>query len=98
MYMYSIHSYKVSSDLIHTFRERMREVAVITPTVEEERALLCKEWTRYKNKQHMKDMQMIDRLVFAQRKALDELRQESEELYQAAIQVIWHQHEVYIFN
>jgi large subunit ribosomal protein L40 len=70
----------------------MREVAVITPEVEEERALLCKEWTRYKNKQHLKDMQMIDRLIFAQQKALDELRQESEELYQAAIQVIWHQH------
>jgi len=34
-------------------------------------------------------MQMIDRLVFSQQKALDELRQESEELYQAAIQVVW---------
>lgn len=70
----------------------MREVAVITPAVEEERALLSKEWTRYKRKQHLKDIQMIDRLMFAQQKALDELRQESEELYQAAIQVLWHQH------
>jgi large subunit ribosomal protein L40 len=88
----SVYSYEVSSDLIHTFRERMREVAVITPAVEEERALLCKEWTRYKSKQHLKDVQMIDRLLFAQQKALDELRQESEELYQAAIQVLWNQH------
>jgi large subunit ribosomal protein L40 len=54
----------------------------------EERALLYKEWARYKRKQNVNNMQMIDRLVFAQQKALDELRQESEELYQAAIQVI----------
>jgi large subunit ribosomal protein L40 len=72
-----------------TFREREREVPPLTSEVEEERAFLHKEWTRYKHKQHMKDMQMIDRLVFAQQKALDELRQESEELYEAAIQVIF---------
>jgi large subunit ribosomal protein L40 len=89
MYVYSTYSCKVSNDVTHTFRERIREVAVITPQVEEERALLCKEWTRYKNKQHMKNMEMIDRLIFAQQKALDQLRQESEELYQAAIEVIW---------
>lgn len=61
----------------------------MTPETLEERALLYKEWARYKRKQNMNNMQMIDRLVFAQQKALDELRQESEELYQAAIQVIW---------
>jgi large subunit ribosomal protein L40 len=60
----------------------------MTPQTEEERAILHKEWARYKNKQHVKDLQMIDRLIFAQQKALDELRQESEELYEAAIQVI----------
>jgi large subunit ribosomal protein L40 len=61
----------------------------LTPEEEEKRALLLKEWACYKHKQHMKDMQMIDRLIFAQQKALDELHQESEELYEAAIQVIW---------
>ena len=61
----------------------------MTPETIAERALLYKEWTRYKRKQNLKDMQMIDSFVFAQQKALDELRQESEELYQAAIQVIW---------
>ena len=59
----------------------------ITAEEEERRALLYKEWCRYKRTQHMKDLQMIDRLLFAQQKALDELRNESEELYQAAIQV-----------
>lgn len=97
MYMY-IYSCKVSNVLTHTFRERIREVAVITPEVEEERSLLYKDWTRYKNKQHVNDIQMIDRLIFAQQKALDELRQESEELYQAAIQVIWPKHDIHICN
>jgi large subunit ribosomal protein L40 len=97
MYMY-IYSYEVSNDLTYPFRERIREVAVITPEVEEERSLLYKDWTRYKNKQHVKDIQMIDRLIFAQQKALDELRQESEELYQAAIQVIWCKRDIHICN
>lgn len=35
----------------------------------------------------MADFQIIDRLVQAQNKALAELRSESEELYQAAIEV-----------
>jgi large subunit ribosomal protein L40 len=61
----------------------------LTPETLEERALLYKEWARYKKKQNVNNMQMIDRLVFSQQKALDELRQESEELYQAAIQVVW---------
>lgn len=61
----------------------------MTPETLEERARLYKEWTRYKKKQTVNNMQMIDRLVFSQQKALDELRQESEELYQAAIQVVW---------
>jgi len=61
----------------------------LTPETLEERALLYKEWARYKKKQAVNNMQMIDRLVFSQQKALDELRQESEELYQAAIQVVW---------
>lgn len=78
---------EVPLELVDGKKERMREAAVITPAVEEERALLTKDWTRYKRKQHLKDMQMIDRLMFAQQKALDELRQESEELYQAAIQI-----------
>lgn len=32
---------------------------------------------------------MLDRIQYAQQRALDELRKESEELYQEAIQVIW---------
>lgn len=54
----------------------------------EERALLIKEWSRYKLQQRLADVRMLDRIAFAQQQALDELRKESEELYQEAVQVI----------
>ncbi|XP_071380001.1 large ribosomal subunit protein mL40 [Centroberyx affinis] len=51
----------------------------------ERRALLLKEWSRYKQKQHMAEMEAIEVALEAQREALQELKIESEELYQAAL-------------
>ena len=53
----------------------------------ERRALLLKEWTRYKTKQHRSEMLAFARVCQSQQRALEELRKESEELYQSAIQV-----------
>ncbi|XP_063051711.1 39S ribosomal protein L40, mitochondrial [Engraulis encrasicolus] len=51
----------------------------------ERRALLHKEWTVFKHGQHQAEMATIKGAVEAQRQALEELRLESEELYQAAL-------------
>ncbi|KAL0979258.1 hypothetical protein UPYG_G00182870 [Umbra pygmaea] len=51
----------------------------------ERRALLLKEWSRYKQIQHRAEMEAVGLAVAAQREALEELRLESEELYQAAL-------------
>jgi len=51
----------------------------------ERRALLLKEWCRYKQKQHMDEVQAVELALEAQREALEELKLESEELYQAAL-------------
>ncbi|XP_061673491.1 39S ribosomal protein L40, mitochondrial [Syngnathoides biaculeatus] len=51
----------------------------------ESRALLLKEWCRYKHEQHLAEMQAIELALEAQAEALDELKAESEELYQAAL-------------
>uniref|UniRef100_A0A3Q0R8P4 Large ribosomal subunit protein mL40 n=1 Tax=Amphilophus citrinellus TaxID=61819 RepID=A0A3Q0R8P4_AMPCI len=51
----------------------------------EGRALLLKEWSRYKQKQHMAEMEAIELALEAQREALEELILESEELYRAAL-------------
>ncbi|CAN9513031.1 unnamed protein product [Ophioblennius macclurei] len=51
----------------------------------EDRALLLKEWSRYKQKQHMAEVKSVEVALEAQREALRELKLESEELYQAAL-------------
>lgn len=51
----------------------------------EGRALLLKEWCRYKQEQYMAEMKAIELALEAQQEALKELKLESEELYRAAL-------------
>lgn len=67
----------------------------ISPEILEKRSTLEKQWCHYKRELHLADLQILDRLLFAQQKALDELRKESEELYNEAIQV--HFNEIKMF-
>lgn len=71
---------------IFYFRFRARKLPAITEEEEEYRMKLMKRWAQYRNEQILSDYKTIDRMVSAQKKALDELRFESEELYQQAIQ------------
>ncbi|XP_023296707.2 39S ribosomal protein L40, mitochondrial [Lucilia cuprina] len=77
---------EVPLDLIDEQKQRARKLAPLTETELEHRAQLNKQWARYKHEQKIQDFQIIDRLMQSQRKALQELRLESEELYQEAIQ------------
>lgn len=45
-----------------------------------------KKWAHYRMKENMNDFRILDKIVQAQTKALQELRFESEELYQQVIQ------------
>lgn len=65
----------------------MRKSAALSFEETERRATLEKKWANYRRIQHLNDLQLLDRLAFSQQQALDELRNESEELYQEAIQV-----------
>lgn len=69
------------------FRQRLRNLPPLSTEEIESRILLQKEWSKYKRLQYMTDIQTIDSMLYSQQKALDELRAESEELYQEAIQV-----------
>lgn len=51
----------------------------------ERRALLLKEWSRYKQEQHMAEKKAVESALEAQREALEELRLSSHELYLAAL-------------
>ncbi|XP_041471254.1 39S ribosomal protein L40, mitochondrial-like [Lytechinus variegatus] len=66
--------------------ERKREELEIDHETSEERARLQKEWSRYKFQQHVRETNILKEAIRSQTKALEELRLESEELYQAAIQ------------
>lgn len=68
-------------------RQRLRPSPNHSVEVLEKRVLLEKQWAKYKFDQHLADIRMIERMFNSQQKALDELRKESEELYQEAIQV-----------
>lgn len=60
---------------------------VITEEQKEYAAFMKKSWARYQRLQRCWEIQQLNKLVLSQKAALDELRLESEELYQAAVQV-----------
>lgn len=65
---------------------RVRSPPQLLSEESERRALLLKDWARYKQAQHKEEMAAIAQALDAQQEALKELRLESEELYEAAIQ------------
>ncbi|KAI5635906.1 mitochondrial ribosomal protein l28 domain-containing protein [Phthorimaea operculella] len=65
---------------------KRRRPALILPAEEvEARALLQKDWARYKREEYIANVAQIDRIMAAQRRALDRLYEESEDLYNEAI-------------
>lgn len=78
---------EVPLELIDNKVQRERKLPQLSSTDLEHRALLNKQWARYKHDEKVADFQIIDRLVQSQNKALEELRRESDELYQAAIEL-----------
>uniref|UniRef100_A0A182T3M0 Large ribosomal subunit protein mL40 n=1 Tax=Anopheles maculatus TaxID=74869 RepID=A0A182T3M0_9DIPT len=66
--------------------KRKRNVPKPTAALLESRALLEKQWAKYRMQETLADYQLLDRTVAAQTKALNELKLESEDLYQQAIQ------------
>ncbi|XP_045776219.1 39S ribosomal protein L40, mitochondrial [Maniola jurtina] len=71
--------------LMDQMGKRKRPAVILSAEETEARALLLKEWTRYKKQEYMTNVAQIDRIMSAQRRALDMLYEESEELYNEAI-------------
>ena len=74
------------NSIVNLYRKRIRSKPQLSSEVLEQRSLLEKEWCRYKLQEHRRDAELIHNMIKAQQKALQELRLESEELYQAAMQ------------
>jgi len=65
--------------------EKVRTVSELPFEESERRALLMKEWSRFKQVQHKAEIAAMEAAVEAQREALEELKLESEALYLAAL-------------
>uniref|UniRef100_A0A182JUW4 Large ribosomal subunit protein mL40 n=1 Tax=Anopheles christyi TaxID=43041 RepID=A0A182JUW4_9DIPT len=81
-----IEELEVPMELIDEQSKRKRNIPKATVELLESRALLEKQWAKYKMQEKLADYQMFDRIIAAQTKALNELKLESEELYRQAIQ------------
>ncbi|XP_075072471.1 large ribosomal subunit protein mL40 [Mixophyes fleayi] len=64
---------------------RIREPVQLSGEEQERRALLIKKWAFSKQQEHEVERRSVACLLESQRKALEELRLESEELYDAAV-------------
>merc|ERR1712190_174620 len=56
------------------------------PEVMDKRELLIKAWSRFSGRRHRAEIASIDRMILAQQKALEALRDENRQLYMAAIE------------
>ncbi|CAF4868055.1 unnamed protein product [Pieris macdunnoughi] len=65
--------------------KRRRPVVKLSIEQIEDRALLNKDWCRYKRQEYMANVAQVDRIMRAQKRALDQLYEVSEELYNEAI-------------
>ncbi|CAH0400572.1 unnamed protein product [Chilo suppressalis] len=81
----SIDEMEVPLHILDEMGKRKRPPVKLSSEVMEARALLQKEWTQYKREEYMNSVAQIDRIMAAQRRALDKLYEESEELYDEAI-------------
>ena len=77
---------------------RVRKLEPLSFEESESRALLMKQWTRYKLTQHANEMNTIQTAMLSQQVALQELRNESEELYQQAILVRQERRKLCLFS
>jgi large subunit ribosomal protein L40 len=65
---------------------RKRSNVVVSNDIINSRELLMKEWNRFSGLRHISEIRQLDSVIISQQEALDLLREESEELYQEAIQ------------
>jgi len=67
----------------------IRKRSVVTHNIDklEDRIIVSKMWAKHKHDEHFFNLQVISDLEYSQQRALNELREVSEELYQAAIEI-----------
>ncbi|CAG9136609.1 unnamed protein product [Plutella xylostella] len=76
---------EVPLNLIDEGKKRQRRQVKLSSEEVNARAVLQKEWSNYKREEYMAHVRQIDRIMAAQKRALDQLYEVSEDLYNEAI-------------
>ncbi|CAH2045141.1 unnamed protein product, partial [Iphiclides podalirius] len=71
--------------LLDQMGKRKRPPVQLSAQEVEARAIMQKEWSRYKHSEYIANIAQIDRIMAAQRRALDKLYEQSEDLYNEAV-------------
>lgn len=66
---------------------RQRPAVIHSNDKLEEQIIIFKKWAKYKYDEHYFNLQVINDLEYSQQRALNELREVSEHLYQEAIKI-----------
>jgi len=66
---------------------RKRPIIIHNNNELEKRIIITKAWAKFKHDQHYFNLQVINDLEYSQQRALNELREISETLYQEAIKI-----------
>ncbi|XP_066590712.1 large ribosomal subunit protein mL40-like isoform X2 [Prorops nasuta] len=77
---------EIPSELINMKEKRLRRPLILKEEEIDNRIHAIKNWNKYKIKQHLNDLRIIELLLFSQQNALNEVKVESEQLYNEAIQ------------
>nr|CAH7769803.1 unnamed protein product [Callosobruchus chinensis] len=77
---------EVPLEILDSREKRQRQLPALSTEQLERRVMLMNKWAQFRHEEHLKDIQMLDKLSYSQQKALDELQKESPELYNEAIQ------------
>ncbi|UJR20919.1 hypothetical protein I4U23_024028 [Adineta vaga] len=82
-----IHEYESERRILKELDVRKRSPSELTSEETTQRLMLNRDWAKHKHKQHQQEINLISRALKSQENALEQLKQESEQLYEQAIQV-----------
>ncbi|CAF2410083.1 unnamed protein product [Rotaria sp. Silwood2] len=82
-----IHEYESERRILKELNIRQRSSVELTSEETTRRLMLNRDWAKHKHRQHQQEITFISRALKSQESALEQLKIESEELYEQALQV-----------
>ncbi|CAF3338836.1 unnamed protein product [Rotaria socialis] len=82
-----IHEYESERRILKELDVRKRSTVELTSEETTRRLMLNRDWAKHKHRQHQQEITLMSRAFKSQEDALEQLKLESEELYDKALQV-----------